>query len=644
MKHYRPADSDAETVAFARDELARYLALMSGDEHAEHAIKVGLCADIGDLADEKPCGPERDGFWVDVRQSTGYIAGSNGWSVLHGVYRFLAECGCRWVRPGVNGEFIPVRSTTDITVALREVAVHEFRGFNDCGAYPLENLLDKLDWAPKVGLNTFMSEFFSKDHFYNRFYEHPIPSLMQPGRRSPAEAAAFQAEVERAVRKRGLTYHAIGHGWTGKVLGLSDSECSTRDDGALPVLSPEQSAQLALVDGQRRMHPRGPVFTELCIGNPQNRRRLVKEVADYASTHPCIDVLHVWASDSFTANCECELCRDSIPADTYVTMLNELDGELADRGLETKIGFLIYGGGQLLFPPASTTISNASRFVMMFAAVSRDYREPYTMAAEPQLPEFVLNEAHGWTQEENLASLLGWRSAFSGPAFTFEYQFTWYHYLEPGYFGIATNLVADVDAYPTLGLNGHVGCEVVASHFPTDYPHALMARKLFAGEVDETAFAADYFEAAFGEDGGTVSRYLLDISEAFTEVHPYRGPHADSGMSEGAVRSAEAALSRTHDLARGLRPVAERNLDSPVGVHRESWQYLLVHLDYVPLLADAVRVTLARQQELGRAYWRRVYDFLAGHEEKLVPVFDLWWFRHGINHLIVKPDLDAVFG
>ena len=45
-----------------------------------------------------------DAIAVDVQEARGTIAGANPRSVLLGVYRFLTEVGCRWVRPGAEGE------------------------------------------------------------------------------------------------------------------------------------------------------------------------------------------------------------------------------------------------------------------------------------------------------------------------------------------------------------------------------------------------------------------------------------------------------------------------------------------------------------------------------------------------------------
>src|SRR5690606_18802485 len=100
-----------------------------------------------------------DGVYVEVQGSRGIIAGTNPRSVLFAVYRFLEEQGCQWIRPGKDGEVVPAREVDNLAAKLREIASNRYRGFNNCGAYSLESFLDKIEWAPKVGLNTIISEF-----------------------------------------------------------------------------------------------------------------------------------------------------------------------------------------------------------------------------------------------------------------------------------------------------------------------------------------------------------------------------------------------------------------------------------------------------------------------------------------------------
>jgi hypothetical protein len=175
-----------------------------------------------------------------------------------------------------------------------------------------------------------------------------------------------------------------------------------------------------MVNGKRESNKRGAVFTELCYGNPETRRRLVQVAADYAEEHPQVDFLHFWLSDSLNVNCECELCRDTRPSDFYVVLLNKLDEEFTRRDIKTRIVFLIYQ--ELFYPPLNEKIINQERFVMMYAPISRDYRVSYSYSKdEVELPPYVLNETvlRNWTDEQIIQSLRVWKNMFQGDTFVF---------------------------------------------------------------------------------------------------------------------------------------------------------------------------------------------------------------------------------
>ncbi len=107
-------DGDDPTIRFAADELRRCLNLATGWE----ADGECTCDDINDIH----VGPSSvygvdmpgvadpdldDAVRIEVRNGGGYIAGINPRSVLLAVYRYLTQLGCRWVRPGKDGEYIP---------------------------------------------------------------------------------------------------------------------------------------------------------------------------------------------------------------------------------------------------------------------------------------------------------------------------------------------------------------------------------------------------------------------------------------------------------------------------------------------------------------------------------------------------------
>ena len=187
-----------ETLSFAKDQLVRYLTRMSaGDETLlpEH-VELGVCeplelVKLGLEDAEKLNDPKLDDAYViEITHAKGFIYGSNARSVLLGVYRYLTEIGCRFLRPGHEYEFVPVKkSAEEFEASLAHAASMRHRGIRIEGADSVENVLETIDWLPKVGYNSFFLQFKYSHEFLRRWYEVP-PGSIAFGCRDAEEAAA----------------------------------------------------------------------------------------------------------------------------------------------------------------------------------------------------------------------------------------------------------------------------------------------------------------------------------------------------------------------------------------------------------------------------------------------------------------------
>lgn len=624
------------TLAFAAEELVRYLGLMLGEGSAvaregraengeERGLEIGLFSDFG----LNPF-PELDLYWddaivIDVSGGQGIIAGLNPRSTLHAVYRFLEAAGCRWLRPGKDGEWIPPLAMEEIrglTVQITEKPSFRYRGHSNCGGYH-EVIMDKIDWMAKVGLNIVFEEFFppsTRSGYHQRRY----PSLLPAEEPSLETAEAWFREELAAMKKRGILFQSVGHGWTGvlydlyRVASPADRQEFFRRASANP-------QYLAEVKGERRPHRRGgALYTELCYGNPEVREKLVDAVVRYTAEHPEVDVLHFSMSDAMNLMCECPLCRDVAPSDFLVILLNAIDGQLTARGLSTRIGFFLYQ--EVWWPPVAESIRNPSRFLIYFCPIARNYQEPYDVDAPVSaLPPYIYNGSERIADIGGLiASLKLWQEKVPTESVGFEYHFTWYHYFDPGQFRLARLLVEDIRRMPQLGLNGFVSCQVVQASFPTGFLLALHARCLWRAETDVDAFAADYFHAALGEDGHRCIEYLEALSRHFRPGNFYRYfPLPETPRDDEAI----ASLGAVPGIVEAFRPVMERNLQEAANeVHRTGWRILFSHARLVPLLADCMRAKLEGRQEVVDAYWDEILDFILINEKRLTVVLDCLWF------------------
>lgn len=88
------------TIEFAAKELQYYLQQMGLSACClknSEGIQLGLFHEFS-LTSQGDADVD-DEIAVEVKEGTGYIAGSNPRSVLFGVYRFLEFCGVRWGAP-----------------------------------------------------------------------------------------------------------------------------------------------------------------------------------------------------------------------------------------------------------------------------------------------------------------------------------------------------------------------------------------------------------------------------------------------------------------------------------------------------------------------------------------------------------------
>ena len=146
-----------ETLRYAAEELAKYYALMTDAEAPKIAyspvaekcaVNLGLLEALGRPAEDVSDPMLDDVLDVSIEQGSGFIAGSNPRSVLMGVYRFLRFAGCRFIRPGADGEFIPKADLDSLSFTYRKKADHIFRGECSEGAISYEHMRDTIYWMP----------------------------------------------------------------------------------------------------------------------------------------------------------------------------------------------------------------------------------------------------------------------------------------------------------------------------------------------------------------------------------------------------------------------------------------------------------------------------------------------------------------
>lgn len=598
-------------MAFARAELSRYAALMDPRYNASQVEMIPF-AEAELLANGV-----RDPYWddayrIDVINGRGVIAYSNPRSALLGVYRLLHEAGCAFLRPGSLGEIIPRRPLDALTVHVEMRAGYRHRCVCIEGSVSLENVLDMIDFAPKVGYNAYFTQFMEAYTFFERWYTHKGNPLRAAESFSPSLSREMLAAAVEAIQKRGLLYHAVGHGWTCEPLGIPGLHWE--DDGI--ELASEQRECMAQVDGTRGLYRGIALNTNLCYSNPRVRGLMARAIARYAAEHPEIDVLHVWLADDFNNQCECPACQTARPSDFYVMLLNEVDDLLTRQGIPVRIAFLLYF--DLLFPPERERLKNPDRFLLMYAPITRSFARSFEgVQPSEDLPAYRRNRlSFGSSLSGNLGYLKAWQRVFHGDSFDFDYHLCSVAYSDPAQMTIGRVLHSDIRALRALGLNGMANCQIQRIFMPHGFSFYLAGQTLCDPSADYLQCRSAYFEACFGEEYQAALQLLEEYSARFP-MELYAQDHPEP--SEEAAR----CLEGLQPLLRGFCPPGRSGLHP---AQERSWALMDFWRDLNLRLCDYLIPFSRREKALWEPAWRELQRFAWQNEPRMQGEFDAYCF------------------
>ncbi len=608
-------------VTFAAEELRKYLHMMRPDcekisieyGRGENGFLLVTMQDVSlDVSDASDPALD-DILYIDADGAGGIIAGSNPRAVLLSVYEYLRRQGCRWLFPGVDGEYIP--EVEDLTpVKLRHKPTMRLRGPSTEGSISQRAILDTIDFLPKVGMNYFMVESRIPTSYYRRYYGHMHNEACRKPENVPVSVIKqWKRQCEAEMKRRGLIADDVGHGWVSEALGIDSSIRGTDGDNEKRV--PEESRQyLALLNGERKLHLNEPNWTQFCMSSEVARRKFVLEVVRYAKINTDIDILNVWLGDTRNNHCECDACRERLPSDWFVMLLNELDAELTSLGMDTHITFLAYM--DTLWAPETEEIKNPSRFTLLFCPVTRSYTESVPKdVPDITLRPYVRNKnVYPPTIDENLVAFKRWGRAFEGKSAVFEYHMWRHQYLDVGNIQLAEILYNDVCGYHAHGFTGiNENCSE-RSFFPTGFLFYVYARAMFDLSVSFEQMKRDYFTTAFGEDGMLVADYLERLGRAigFEYLEGERSDAPEDNLFY-APTHVESIKSAKGIIAEG-RKLIEKNYNMPMRVQTYSYRLLELHADYADMLSDVFIAKAAGDDEEGDRRYERMKEEMGRRE------------------------------
>ena len=610
------------------------------DKTADGLLVFGLLDDLGlDTGDLKDPFIE-DIIDINVKNGVGHIAGSNERSVLMALYKYLYFAGCRFLRPGDDGELIPYRDLTDFECVYRKKADSNFRGQCTEGAASYEHYRDVVYWSPKVGYNMFMIEGFVPYTYMHKWYGHiGNTALRQKGQVTDYDFLEKQiALLEKDIQRTGLQFHNLGHDWMFLKFGVK------RKHDALPE---ESYRYLALRNGRREIK-KSLFYTQLCYSDPEVRKRLCDFVVEYLEKKPYIDYIHLWLADSRNNDCECENCVKMHPSDWYVVLLNDIEKRMTEKGLKTRLVFIQYV--ETVRPPEKMRLEHPGKFTLL-TAIGLDYTKGYVKEKyEGEIPVYVRNDYKGFPSSLALRWTDEWLKIHGGmSSMVFEYRYYIDHYNDAGYMRVAKETYRDMKLLRKMGFSGNMSDQTPRSFLPTSLPMLIEAQTLFDLDTDYESFVNDYFDSAFGKDGAKVRGYLETLSELFSPHLIRRGgwvPVEDAGTANvDAVTDTwqnnpeyVAKLKKLPKAVDEFLPVIEKNMQLENECQALSWKYLGYHAKLVCGISDVLATAGAGDIETAQQKFNAFIDEISLFELEIHRVFDMFLFnRHFRAKLKLEP-------
>lgn len=622
-------NSSYPTVIFAAEELRKYLMMMrpesesisveygTGDDGFVLSTMTDLSLDTSDVSDTSL----DDILYIDTDKTGGIIAGGNPRSVLLSVYEYLRHQGCRWLFPGIDGEYIPEVDEL-IPIKKRYKPTMRYRGPSSEGAISVRSILDLIDFLPKVGMNYYMIEFRVPTSYYKRYYEHLYNDTnRKPEPISPSVIKQWKKLCESEIKKRGLILDGVGHGWAMDAIGINSELRASDGDNEIRV--PDESRKyLAKRDGERKLVGNTPNWTQFCMSNEDARRKFVNEVIRYAKLHTDMDYLHVSLGDARNNHCECEACRERLPSDWFVLLLNEIDSALTSEGMDTRIAFIAYL--DTLYAPEKEVIKNPARFILEFCPVTRSYTESVpTEPMEVELTAYQRNKnIYPKTINENLLHFKKWRRTFTGLTSVFEYHMWRHQYLDVGNIRLAEIMHKDVRGYYSHGFMGIDENCSVRSFFPTGFLFYVYARTMFDISLTFDELKRDYFTSAFGEDGLKVADYLERLGKTigFEYLEGQRSDAPEDNLFY-APTHVESIKSAKTIVTEG-RELIKKNYNMPMRAQTYSYRLLELHADYVDMLSDTFIAKASGDDDEADVRYNRMIEEMGKREVYFESCYD----------------------
>lgn len=555
-----------------------------------------------------------DQYYINISNEQGHIIGSNARSVLLGVYHYLHIIGFQFLYPDKTYDYIPqLKNPEQLYVKFQDTASTRHRGVCIEGANSIKNILDYIEWMPKIGFNSFFIQFHIPYTFMARWYHHELNPFLSEEDFDEANIYHYSDLIDDALATRSLLHHRVGHGWTNEALGYPSLGWIREDAEITDSVRP----LLAKINGKRELFHGIPMNTNLCYSNSEVIERFTENVVTYAKEHAEVDYLHIWIADEYNNICECDQCKKTTPADQYINILNIIDEKLTRLGLKTNLVFLLYQ--ELLWAPQKERLHNPGRFTLMFAPITRTFEKSYPVGLDCVTPpEYIRNKITLPTNiEENLSFLKEWKKTFLGDSFIYDYPLGRAHYGDMGYIGIAKLISDDIKNLTYLDMNGYISCQELRAGLPNTFPNYVMGYTLWNKAVSFDQIQEEYFKHAYGDYYSSVITYLGDISALCSpDYFNGNGSRYNTNLHE-RYETILIKISEFHTIIKSnLKRLnsQESEMEPNNKVHKFFWKLLDFHAEYSLRLTKALSALTSSNLDMAKKYWSDFRNYICSNE------------------------------
>ena len=456
-----------------------------------------------------------------------------------------------------------------------------------------------------AGMNGYYLQFMLPLTFFERWFTHERNPLIEGRHITEAEAREYKKQMVAAIKKRGLEFHACGHGWTCAPYDLPAGGWEVFEGE----IDEETKNDFALVGGKRELWQGIPLNTELCYSKASVRKKVADFCVSYIKENPEIDIIHFTLSDGLYNHCECDECRKYLPSELMVMILNDVDNRLTKEGIDTKITVTLYH--ELLWAPEQVKLNDSKRFLLLFCPITRRYTEAYNeMGTIPDVKPYERNKGdYPESVEENYTYLKAWQNTSRADGFSFEYYY-WVgeHYADFGSINLANVIYRDIHGLDSMRLSGIVSCQSQRSFMPTGLGSYVMAKSLFDTERSFEEITDEYFIGAYGEYADIFKTHFVKLS----------------GLAR-LERSGEK-YNRVKNEAENMKLKIKELADMSDCCHSLSVRYAQYHCDLLIKTAKAEAATVDKGYEGALDKWRELITFVRKTENEVQPVFDVFQY------------------